>query len=64
MRFSGTSKTGNFEEALGYAITAAAEELGKGTTDVMVTWHLLLVSGIQGGIAGFNDLTVEIFATA
>jgi len=63
MRFSGTSNNGNFEEALGYAIKAAADGLGGGGADIQINWHLLLVSGVSGGITGQNDLTVEIFAT-
>jgi len=62
MRFSGTSNNGNFEEALGYAIKAAAD--GFGGADRIINWHLLFVSGVSGGITGQNDLTVEIFATA
>jgi hypothetical protein len=60
MRFSGTSNHGNFEEALGYAIKAAADALGG--ADIRVNWYLLLVSGVNGGITGQNDLTVEIAA--
>lgn len=62
MRFSGTSNNGNFQEALDSAIQAAAEELGEGGADIMINWHLLVVSGAQGGIAGLNALTVEIVA--
>ena len=64
MRFSGTSKNGDFQEALSSAIQAAADELGKGGADIRITWHLLLVSGVNGGFAGQNDLTVEIAAAA
>lgn len=64
MRFSGTSNNGNFEEALGYAIKAAADKLGAGGADIRIDWHLLFVSGASGGLTGQNDLTVEIFAIA
>ena len=63
MRFSGTSKNGNFQEALDSAIQAAADKLSGGGADIRITWHLLFVSGVRGGIIGQNDLTVEIFAT-
>ena len=63
MRFSGTSRNGDFQEALSDAITAATSGLGGGP-DLMVNWHVLLISGVNGGIAGLNNLTVEIFATA
>lgn len=58
-RFSGTSNKGNFEEALERAIEAAKA----GGADVRVTWKLLVVHGVSGGIIGQNDLTVEIEAT-
>ena len=64
MRFSGTSKNGDFQEALSSAINAAEEGLSGAGTDIMINWHLLLVSGVRGGIAGLNALTVEIVATA
>jgi hypothetical protein len=62
MRFSGTSNNGDFQEALGLAIKAAEDELGKGGADFRITWYLLLVGGVRGGIIGQNDLTVEIAA--
>lgn len=64
MRFSGTSKNGNFQKALDAAIKAAVDELGKGGADIRIDWHLLVVSGAEGGIAGQNDVTVEIQAVA
>lgn len=62
MKFSGTSKKGNFQEALDAAIKTAADKLGEGGADIRINWHLLFVSGARGGIIGQNDLTVEIFA--
>ena len=59
-RFTGTSKKGNFEEALERAIKAAAVAL----KTERVIWTMLLVSGVSGGIAPQNDLTVEIEASA
>lgn len=64
MRFSGTSKNGDFQEALDLAIKAAADALGEGGADIQINWHLLLVSGVNGGFAGLRDLTVEICAAA
>jgi hypothetical protein len=57
-RFSGTSGKGDFHEALNLAIADAMSGLG---TD-LVKWTLLLVSGVNGGFRGQNDLTVEIEA--
>ena len=59
-RFSGTSNKGDFREALASAIAEAKQGLG---TD-LVRWTLLLVTGVNGGFAGQNDLTVHIKATA
>lgn len=59
-RFSGTSKKGEFREALSLAIAAAKD----GLKSELVTWTLLFVHGVNGGIAGQNDLTVEIVASA
>ena len=64
MKFSGTSKSGNFQEALDYAIQEATTKLGEGGADIMINWHLLTVSGVNGGIAGLNTVTVEILAVA
>ncbi|HEX4966784.1 MAG TPA: hypothetical protein VF173_38595 [Thermoanaerobaculia bacterium] len=58
-RFSGTSKKGNLEEALDHAIKAARN----GLSAERVEWTLLLVSGVNGGFAPQNDLTVEIEAS-
>jgi hypothetical protein len=59
MRFSGTSNNGDFQEALGLAIAAAKKKLGE-----LVNWKLLQIHGVNGGIRGQNDLTVEIEAAA
>jgi len=60
-RFTGTSKKGNLEEALERAIKAARKGLGN---PEQIIWTLLLVSGVNGGIAPQDDLTVEIEASA
>jgi hypothetical protein len=60
-KFSGTSKSGSFEEALGHAIAAA--ERSAGHPDALVTWTLDSVSGRNGGVAGLRELKVVIQAT-
>ena len=57
-RYSGTADNGDINVALALAIKAAKEGLGSD----FVTWILLVVHGANGGIAGQNDLTVEIEA--
>jgi hypothetical protein len=57
----GMSKKGNLQEALDAAIQTALDS-AKGA-DRMVTWSLKKVSGREGGIAGFNDVTVVIEGT-
>ena len=59
-RFTGPSKKGNLEQALELAIKAAK----KGLSSERIEWTLLVVSGVNGGIAPQNDLTVEIEASA
>lgn len=59
-RYSGTSKKGNFDEAVQQAIAAAKKALGS----ELVQWTLVLTEGVNGGIVGQNDLTVEIVAAA
>ncbi len=58
--FSGTSKKGDIEEALGKAIAAAERSVRH--PDAMVTWTLKKISGRGGGIAGFREVTVTIEA--
>lgn len=57
-KFRGTSKQGDFHEALDNAIAAAKE----GLTSSLVIWQLQDVSGQNGGFAQVNDLTVIIRA--
>ena len=60
-RYSGSSKSGNFQEALADAIqTALAAAPG---ADFQVRWTLKEVSGVSGGFVPLNTLTVEIEAT-
>lgn len=59
-KFQGTSKTGDYREALQNAIAAANSSAGH--PDAMVEWTLKEVSGRAGGIAGFRDVTVTIEA--
>jgi hypothetical protein len=58
--FKGTSKTGDVEEALHKAIAAAEKSVRH--PDAMVEWTLRSISGRNGGIAGFRDVTVTIVA--
>lgn len=58
-RYSGTADNGDVNVALALAIKAAKEGLGSD----FVTWILLVVHGANGGIAGQNDITVEIEAS-
>jgi hypothetical protein len=59
-RFSGSSKKGNFEEALTDAINKARASAPG--ADRQVRWALKEVSGVNGGIDPLNILTVEIEA--
>jgi flavin-binding protein dodecin len=54
--FTGTSKTGNFTEALRNAIESAKETL---TTDY-ITWEMEGVSGEDGGFVLVQNLYVKI----
>jgi hypothetical protein len=58
--FSGTSKKGDFNEALEAAIKAALASTH--VSDAQAKWTMKEVSGIKGGIAGRNELTVTIYA--
>ena len=58
--FKATSRAGDFEEALQKAIAAAERSVRH--PDAMVEWTLKSISGRNGGIAGFRDVTVAIEA--
>jgi hypothetical protein len=58
--FKGTSKKGDVDEALRLAIARAERSVRH--PDAMVEWTLKSVSGRNGGIAGFNEVTVTIEA--
>lgn len=58
--FKGTSNSGDFEQALQKAIAAAERSVRH--PDAMVEWTLKSISGRNGGIAGFRDVTVTIEA--
>lgn len=58
--FSGTSKTGDLKEALEAAIQAALDSTK--VVDAQAAWTIKEVSGIKGGIAGRNEITVTIDA--
>lgn len=59
--FEGESKTGNFQEALDEALWQLGEALSEdGVMDAMGEWVLTEVTGLRGGIAGFQNVTVKI----
>jgi hypothetical protein len=58
--FQGTSKVGNLQKALDAAIQAALQSAPG--ADRLVSWTLKKVTGRQGGIAGFREVTVTIGA--
>jgi hypothetical protein len=55
---TGTSNKGNLQEALDTAVATALRNAPG--ADRLVKWKLECVTGEQGGIAGINQLTVEI----
>lgn len=58
--FEGRSENGSLQEALQDAVERAMQS---GTrADLIVTYQLKKISGIRGGIAGFNRLLVTIDA--
>ncbi len=58
--YEGTSNKGDLQEALEDALKDALTAVQH--TDPMVYYTLQKISGIRGGIAGFNELTVSIEA--
>lgn len=58
--FEGTSNTSNLEEALQEALMKALRTVAH--TDPMVSYSVKRISGLKGGLAGFNKLTVVIDA--
>jgi len=56
--FQGTSEKADFNEALGLAIKAAHKAVN--AADSLIEWTLKGVSGRDGGIKGFTELTVTI----
>ena len=60
--FSGTSKKGDFNEALDAAIKAALASAR--VPDGQAKWTLKEVSGIKGGFADRNEISVTINAIA
>jgi len=58
--FKGTAKNGNLQKALELAIQAALDSAPG--ADRMAVWTLKKVSGRNGGIAGFKEVTVAISA--
>jgi hypothetical protein len=58
--FSGTAKNGNLQKALELAVQAAQQSVTG--ADRLVTFTVKEISGRQGGIAGFKEVTVAIKA--
>lgn len=58
--YSGTSTNGNFQEALEQAVQKAAA----GIPSEQIKWKLTAISGVHGGFAPQNDVTVDIDASA
>ena len=58
--YSGTSEKGNFAEALQAAVDASVKEMP--CCERMLEWKLDQVTGVRGGIARFNKITVTIEA--
>ena len=59
--YSGTSKKGDFKEALDLAIKAALDSAPG--ADRQAKWTLEKISGVNGGITATRELTVTIKAT-
>ena len=59
--FSGTSKTGNLQEALELALKTAMDAAPG--ADRQVSWTLKTISGRQGGLVPANEVRVTIDAT-
>lgn len=57
-KFTGTSDSGDFQEALRNAINEAQEN--SGGADIIIDWRLDNVTGKSGGIAGVDELNVTI----
>jgi len=57
-KFTGTSESGDFHEALRNAINAAIEATG--VADALIKWKLVYVTGESGGITGLDILNVTI----
>jgi hypothetical protein len=60
-RYTGSSRNGDFQEALADAIKKA--HAAAPGADRQIKWTLKEVSGVNGGISPLNTLTVEIEAT-
>jgi hypothetical protein len=59
-KFEGESERSNFQEALDGAVAKALASAAH--TDALVSYVVERISGMRGGLAGFNKLTVVIDA--
>lgn len=60
MEFEGRSEDGNIQEALKDAVGRAMESATR--ADLIVTYYVKRITGISGGVAGFNRVVVIIDA--
>jgi hypothetical protein len=58
--YSGKSAEGNLQAALADALTKAQAGANKGGADMQFQWELAKVSGKRGGIAGTNEVVVDV----
>lgn len=58
--FTGTSDSGNFQEALENAVSAAATAAG--CCDIRIAYEVLETTGEYGGFLFINETTVKIYA--
>jgi len=62
LAFTGTSASGNFDEALNNALVAADIYFSTTGADIRYDWDLQEVDGQRGGFFFLNDLNVTITA--
>ncbi len=55
---TGTSNTGNLQEAISKAVSNAIQNTVG--ADILINWKIESITGEEGGIAGITKLTVKI----
>jgi len=58
--FSGVSRQGDLNDALGDAVRKAEASAAERGADILIEWELVKVRGRRGGFAGFNEIQVTI----